>query len=1078
MSSPAEAAAVASAKESGRAVTVPEETTEYAEVIANPDGTLTRLESFQPQRVRRGAQWAPVDLTLERRADGSVGPKVAPVDVRLSGGGGGERLAVAARDGVEIGIGWAGSLPAPVLDGPLATYPDVLPGVDLTVRVTAKGFSQLLVVKTRDAAADPRLREIAFPHHARGVTPRKTAAGTIEVVDAAGRVVFGGDASRMWDSAGQPASASRGAAPRGGVEAQESPATSTMDFQVTATATVVKPDPGFLTDPQRVFPVHIDPEYWWAGGKQNHAVVQSAWPNEHNFNRTDGDLADLKAGYQGGYTSRSYFSFDVVPVHGKVIHRAAVRSRVVHSWGCAGGPTELWHAHGLDWGTTWNSQPGWGGKLGDITKANNARYCPSDGAAWVGVDGLVRLAAQDRWANVVFLIKAQNEGRQDDWRRFALDPVLEVVYNSVPGLPGELGMEGGLIPCASGIARPFVFTPTPRLRGRLHDPDAGMLSARFALHRGPLGNSHEIWSAWVHNVPAGSFAEVTVPPQLTEGEGVYNWSMHASDGGSASAWVGNCEFEVDKTAPAAPAVGSEDYPGGGQTPAGGVGQTGAFTVTAASPDTQYFLWSATDQQNDDPKTRVDAKTLGGSAVFRWTPTTEGPLNIFVRGVDRAGNRSPIVRHAVFVAPGDPLAGNLLGHWKLDGDLADSSGAGRTLVAEGGATPVAGGYNAQAVDLGTGKRLHTSGRVLDTARSFSVSAWARLDQIGAWPAAVSQDGATTSGFQLQGTPDGKWSMSMFKSDVNGGGDLHSRAISTAPAQTGVWTHLVGVYDQVGQIRLYVNGALAAEVPHTSLWSAAGDLQVGAGWWNAGRVDFFPGSIDDVRVYQRVLIDREVAALANEAVLRAHYPLAEGSGITSRDAVTGRDASLVGTAAWTTADGKTGVGFTGQSSPAGYGAVDAPRPDLRTDRSYTVSAFVRLNATGVSARTAVSLRDTAFSPFLLQYRPELGQWCLTMSLSPTQEGGWWIPAVGAVEAQRWVHLTGVYDHVRKEGRIYVNGVFSGQESAVVGWNGGGGMKLGGAVWTGKEADAFDGSVRGVRVYAGVLPDERIGQLPIQS
>ncbi|WP_374065846.1 LamG domain-containing protein [Actinokineospora auranticolor] len=1047
-----------------------EETTETAEVVANPDGTLTRRESLEPQRVRREGKWVPIDLSLEVRADGSVGPKAAAVDVRLSRGGAGDRLAVAVRDGKEIGIGWDGALPAPRLSGAVATYPEVLPGVDLTVRVTGKGFSQLLVVKNREAAADSRLKEISFPHHTRGVTPRATAEGKIEVVDEQGAVVFGGDASRMWDSSVRVAatSASRSAS-----------SLSTMGFEVTPEATVVRPDPGYLTAQERVFPVMIDPEYWWAGTKLNHAVVQSAWPDEHNFNKTSGDLGDLKAGYQNGYISRSYFDFTVAAMHGKVIHRAKVRPRVVHSWGCAGGPTELWHAWGVGWDTTWNHQPALGAKQGDIGKANNAAYCPSDGAAEVPVDGPVRAAAAEGWATVTFMLRAKNEARQEDWRKFALDPVLEVVYNSYPSLPAELGMEGGLIPCVTGGTRPFVATPTPRLRGKVSDPDNGMLSVRYALHRGPVGDSQLVWNATQDNVPSGSFSEVTVPSGVIV-DGVYNWSLYANDGGQSSRWVGNCEFEIDRVAPGVPAITSTDYPGGGQqTPAGGVGQTGTFTVSAnGTADAVAFLWSVTDQQNDDPQTRIAADAPGGSGVFRWTPTASGALNVFVRSVDRAGNRSPIVRYPVYVNAGDPLTGSLNGHWKLDGNLVDSSTGGRTLVAEGGATTTATGYLGQAAPVGNGKYLHTNTSVLDTATSYSVSAWARLDQTGNWAGVVTQDGSRNSGFQLQATPDGKWAIVMFSRDQDGGGPVHARAISPENAQIGAWTHLTGVYDHgVGELRLYVNGAFAVKVTYTSTWSASGPLQVGASQWAGNRIETFPGAIDDVRAYQRVLVPSEAAALANESVLRAHYPLSKGSGTTATDLVTNSNATLAGTATWAQVGGEDAVKFTGQLG-AGYGAVDAPRPTLRTDRSYTVSAFVRLDTTEYAAYAAVSLRGTRNSPFMLEYRPELKKWSLQVSHSETQDGVWWAPASDVVESGRWVHLTAVYDHARREVRMYVDGAFAGLTAGVTGWNGAGELMIGGGVWRGQAVDPFLGAVRGVRVYSGALPDELIGQLPVQN
>ncbi|QYN18928.1 LamG domain-containing protein [Amycolatopsis sp. DSM 110486] len=369
-------------------------------------------------------------------------------------------------------------------------------------------------------------------------------------------------------------------------------------------------------------------------------------------------------------------------------------------------------------------------------------------------------------------------------------------------------------------------------------------------------------------------------------------------------------------------------------------------------------------------------------------------------------------------------------------------------------------------------------VVDTAQSFSVSAWVRLDQIGAWPCAVSQDGKRTSGFQLQASPDGKWSFAMFASDVDGGGPVHTRAISNESVQTGAWTHLTASYDQAaGRVRLYVNGALAAEAAHAGAWTATGDVQIVGALWNGTRVDYFPGAVDDVRLYQRVLVPSEAAALANQSVLRAHYAFDEGSGATTKDDVTGKDAAFTGTAAWTEADDEKAANFTGLAD-SGYGAVIGPRPELRTDRSYTVSAFVHLNAADDAPRTAVSLRDANYSPFMLQYRPELKKWSFLVSIGANQEGGWWIPAESDVVTGEWVHLTGVYDNAAKEARIYVNGRYAGRLGGVTGWNGTGELMIGGSVWVGRNVDPFNGAVRGVRVYSGTLTDNQIRQLPVQD
>lgn len=459
------ASALEAARDQNERVAIPSRTTETTTVTANPDGTLTATKGLFPQRVRRDGGWVPLDLTLVRRDDGTVVPKAAPVDVRFSGAteGAARELAVVGKNDREVGIGWAGALPEPTLHGRTATYHDVFPGVNLLLTVNHFGFRQVLEVTNAESARDPRLGELAFRSHTRNVELRAGESSGIEATDESGAVVFRGDATRMWDSRGRTLESAADTAET----TSGSPSRADMDVDIREGEVVVRPDSEFLTSPNRVFPVYIDPEYEWAGHKQNHVVVQSAWPGQQNYNRTDGDLSDLKAGVQGGYTSRSFFDFDVGEMHGKVIHAATVRTRVVHSWACGGPATQLWLTGGIWPSTTWNNQPSWSSKLDDITRSNHAQYCPSDGYAEANVLSAMREAAKGNWdrPTITFGLRAES-GANEAWRRFALDPVLQVTYNSVPNVPGELGMEGGQLPCTTGEDRAFVPTSTSRLAAR------------------------------------------------------------------------------------------------------------------------------------------------------------------------------------------------------------------------------------------------------------------------------------------------------------------------------------------------------------------------------------------------------------------------------------------------------------------------------------------------------------------------------------------------------------------------------------------------------------------------------------
>jgi len=149
-----EAEAVAYARQIGSRVEIGAFRTENREVYANPDGSVTADEHAEPVRVARAGRWVPVDATLVKADDGSIGPKAATIGLRLSGGGDGPLLTV-ERAGRTMTLSWPAKLPEPELEDTRATYPEVLPGVDLVINVGVSGFSHVLVIKTPEAAQDP-----------------------------------------------------------------------------------------------------------------------------------------------------------------------------------------------------------------------------------------------------------------------------------------------------------------------------------------------------------------------------------------------------------------------------------------------------------------------------------------------------------------------------------------------------------------------------------------------------------------------------------------------------------------------------------------------------------------------------------------------------------------------------------------------------------------------------------------------------------------------------------------------------------------------------------------------------------
>ncbi|MFQ3563051.1 LamG domain-containing protein, partial [Streptomyces gramineus] len=166
----------------------------------------------------------------------------------------------------------------------------------------------------------------------------------------------------------------------------------------------------------------------------------------------------------------------------------------------------------------------------------------------------------------------------------------------------------------------------------------------------------------------------------------------------------------------------------------------------------------------------------------------------------------------------------------------------------------------SLECGGGGYLRTGGAVVDTAGSFTVSAWVRLASKSGFQTVAGQDGHDVSGFFLQySDTDDRWRLALGHSDSTEADE--SQVLSAAAPALNQWQQLTAVVDaQARQIRLYVNGELQGTAPDTHRWSTAGAFSVGRGLWDGADSDPWHGGIDDVRVYTRALGTSEAQALA--------------------------------------------------------------------------------------------------------------------------------------------------------------------------------------------------------------------------
>jgi hypothetical protein len=220
-----------------------------------------------------------------------------------------------------------------------------------------------------------------------------------------------------------------------------------------------------------------------------------------------------------------------------------------------------------------------------------------------------------------------------------------------------------------------------------------------------------------------------------------------------------------------------------------------------------------------------------------------------------GSATPEQVRAVAVKP--------VSFWGLDADGQDGWGDhDLTLVGEYEWVDDRFGFPESAFGLaldGTGW-ADTAGPVLTTDESFTVSAWAKLDNKGGIRTVVAQAGAEVASFNLSYDPGAdRWQLSMASEDAAASATWQ-RARSIAPPAVGQWYHLAGVFDLgANRISLYVNGQLQATAAGPAEpWHVAGELMIGsAGNTTGDRWNPMVGSIDMVRAYSGVLDERRIA-----------------------------------------------------------------------------------------------------------------------------------------------------------------------------------------------------------------------------
>lgn len=1057
------------ARRQGSRVEVADQRTETRTVYANPDGRMSAELTVAPTRVRSGTSWVNVDTTLAAQPDGSVAPKAVARDLTLSGGGSAAPLVRLAKDGKAVALYWPTALPEPVLSGADATYPQVLPGVDLVIRAEVSGYRQLLVIKDAEAATNPALARIPMRIAVDGVRLTVDDSGGLRVVDEAGTAVFVAAPSVMWDSGGS--------------------APVPVGVVVDSGTLTLVPDQAFLADPATVYPVTVDPdlktvEHWgrWATVLSGNATT-SYWQTsgEHPWSQVGQCHRGPPNHCDGIDEARGFFQFDTGWLNGKDIQRAVLNTVVVYGATCGAWTHQLYMAWAeINPSLNWNNKPG--GVFVSAAGAEGVRgTCPGNKTPGFEATGRI-----NKVGPTAFWIQAEDVNAQDAWRKY--DPAgakLQIWFNTRPNLPTNPRTIPNLpAPCHWCAGWSYVGDREIRFAATLSDPDPGdMLHAawRFAVNGVQAG-------VWDGPRLVNGVEHSTDPINLDGMDGkAVNWWVHTVDDLVGSdATPGPRSFMVDRTPPAVePKVSAALYKEENAWH-GGVGVEDTFTFEANGVgDINHYEYGWTDE----PTTQVLATgRLSGPASVRLTPPGDGPRTLFVRSVDRAGHRSKTAKYRIYVRAGNgPYT-----QYSFEGNANDSAFLGdRDGTLSGGATYTPGAMGTALLLDGRIGSTMTARNSVRTDTSFSVSAWVRPDDLPRRVmGAVSQDSEVSggsSGWFLNYRDDGqgpKWTF-MIMGGVGGANPGPYLVSGPQIPQKGKWTQLTGVYDRyANQLRLYVDGAPAGQpvtLPAGFVSShASGPLVVGREQWQGSLNDPWLGAIDEVAVHDRALSDAEVrTSVSRDNVQVAHWQFEDPAGTTAKNSVTGGEHGVLTGDAEFIDDGAVGraVHVNG-----GDGQVVTSGPAMRTDQSFSVAAWVwadRLVTAGASM-TAVSQDGNANSGFYLKYDSGHQKWAFAKMTTDDNTPS----SVAAVASQSpitgdWVHLAGVFDAQAKTLRIYVNGE-DGGSATIAGnlWTASGPVAIGRAKLRGDEVDFWPGRVDEVRMYSRVLTIDEIKGIVAQN
>ncbi|MCX4855674.1 LamG domain-containing protein [Streptomyces canus] len=783
----------------------------------------------------------------------------------------------------------------------------------------------------------------------------------------------------------------------------------------------VTPDASMLADESAAFPQYIDPDVGMTASERT--LLSSDGDTFYNFSGGDdgkgvgycGTYVTGGVGYYcgSGYKNRMYFEFSPAKLAGKQVLDATFVITEKWSMSCTPSWVDLVRTGNISSSTNWpGPTANWDLMVDRYVSAGRGSACnPSQPAADIefndnpdetneNLTSTMKKFANGDFSRLTLMLKAHDETDPNSWKRFDDNAEIDVKYVGIPAKPTKIGLvTGTTVACETDKSDPLVVSdPTPALQSTPQTAPGGesgaTLKAVYSVDK--YTASSDTWSTVFEtarptsgyvgdnvspgSVPTSTLSEGTLYRYRSWTRSYYNSGDSYLAGPSNGSTTGWCYFKVDPTRPKAPGVTlSSPYSActtDSCTAAGGPGTKVTFTFKPAAGDTSNTGY----EYKTTSSAAWSAPITGSTVTATFTPPTSGTYSVFVRAEDSLGwgaqsavdflvaeGSGPIGQWHFDEASGAALDSSTTTTTQQDNATLSATGASRDSRGRRGVvTKNAAGEDLATPQTDTGLTLNgtsgyaaTSGPVIETRSSYTISAWARIASAPTSNVVVASQTGTGSngpGFSLYySTAYGKWIFGWHWADSSGTWHyLRSLADAAAPPVK-VWTHLAGVYDaDAGTIQLYVNGkpqGAPVAMPSGEPEAGNGALQFGRGNGStAGSfAGYFNGQIDEVRIWQRALSQQAVSdesrLLTNSAYagaeLVAAWDPSAATGTSVPDATSGYGTGLA-LSGGASLDG-TGIVLDGTDD-----AATAAGPLVDDTGSFTATTAVQLDSTALAAK----------------------------------------------------------------------------------------------------------------------------------